>query len=148
MCVEKALSITLRSSSRAPRSRTMSWRPGTTIFTCVVVSMNLGCAWKVLSVYPPDPPSTGDPEPDASPGRPREGAPAEDVEVQMGHALPRLGTDVRNESVSGADTVSVGNLPHRSEHLSQQGPVVVAQLMRRTDVALGDDENMCGGDGA
>src|SRR5690242_19142555 len=72
--VSKASSTSFSSSSRCPRSDTIGWWPGTMILTCVI-----GMRTRL-------------------PGRPAQRAPAEQVQVQVPHALPRVGADVRDEA--------------------------------------------------
>src|SRR6266571_42575 len=160
MCDAKADSISRRSSSRCPRRATMGWLPGTRIFTCVLalakdVCLNFGDSWGWTAAptsvgkgaaLPATPPHQPKRLYGRSPGRPSHAPASQEVEVQVRHALPRVGPGVRHQSPPRTGhPFRVSQVRGALDQLRQQASVMVGEPCRRFDVLSRDQQDVGGG---
>src|SRR5438477_5986026 len=154
MDVENEDSISFRSSSRCPSRLTMSWRPGTRIFTSVVL-------WATGLVVPAfilrsrglrewsraSPSISGAPAASktSSGADSAKGLPSDEVHVQVEDRLPCVATHVEDHPVPRlCDPLGRRDLVGHLEHLDQKVPVGGLEVANVSDVPLRNNQDMNG----
>src|SRR6187551_4133341 len=78
-------------------------------------------------------------------GWPQHLAPAEQVEVQVENALPRIGSHVRDETPARlVDPLGAGEMGRSLGDVGQHRSVLVGEVLERRDVVLGDQQDVRG----
>src|SRR6266571_6852935 len=154
MDVENEDSISFSSSSRWPRRLTMSWRPGTRIFTSVVL-------WATGLVVPAfilrsrglrewsraSPSISGAPAASgtSSGADTAQGLPSNEVHVQVEDRLSCVATHVEDHPVPRLyDPFGRRDLVGRLEHLDQNVPVGGLEVANVSDVPLRNNQDVNG----
>src|SRR5438067_5276872 len=154
MDVENDDSISFRSSSRCPSRLTVSWRPGTRIFTSVVL-------WATGLVVPAfilrsrglrewsraSPSISGAPAPSgtSSGADTAQGLPSDEVHVQVEDRLSCVATHVEDHPIPRlCDPFGRRDLDRRLEHLDQNVPVGGLEVANVSDVPLRNNQDVNG----
>ena len=77
--------------------------------------------------------------------RPAHGAAAKDVDVEMVYGLPAVRAGVYDEAIAPVEMVSAGDLACFGQKRAQQSGVGRKRVGVRGDVALRNDQDVCGG---
>src|SRR5919106_4199402 len=127
ICESNAASTALRSSSRSPSRTTMDWWPGTRIFTwvCAFAKSVRGIESFRKGVAVCDPTRLYG-HSGCLPGRPLHEPAAQEVEVEMVHALSGLLPHVRDQPPADSiHPLGLGQVARGLEDLRQETPVPV-----------------------